>query len=110
MKMVLNKCYGGYSLSRAAIEWLIARGHPAAIEALKSSRELDIQSGDGMFFLYDVPRDDPLLVCCVETLGSKVASGACAKLVVVETPDEAYEIHDYDGQESVGPPRRSDWA
>jgi len=54
--------------------------------------------------LYDrnIPRDDPALVQTVEELGSKAASGRCAKLAVVEIPDDvAWEIAEYDGMEHV---------
>lgn len=47
-------------------------------------------------------RTDPLLIQTVEELGSEAASGACAKLKIIEIPDGiAYEIDEYDGIESV---------
>lgn len=49
----------------------------------------------------DIPRHDPVLIQVVKELGER-ASGSCAKLKVVEIPnDVAYEIGEYDGIEHV---------
>ena len=79
MKIVINRCFGGFSLSEEAVEYLgLERSHSF------------------------ICRDDPKLVKCVETLGSKRASGTCANLVIVEIPDETnYGIEEYDGVETV---------
>lgn len=68
MKIVINKCYGGFSLSRAGMEYM-------GLER------------DGFGHCRDLPRHDPKLVECVEKLGDQ-ASGSLAKLTVVEIPDE----------------------
>ena len=82
MKVVINKCYGGYKLSKEAYEYL----------------GLD---WDGYGYDYDLYRTDPKLVECVETLGD-IASGSSSNLKVVEIPDDVeWEIHDYDGIESI---------
>lgn len=48
-----------------------------------------------------IPRDDADLIAVVEELGEK-ANGACAKLRIVEIPDDvAWEIEEYDGNEWV---------
>ena len=75
MKIVLNKCYGGFSLSEIAIE------------KLGLSDEYPI-----------INRSDPILLDLVE---KDVASGRYAKLRVVEIPDDAtdWEIDEYDGFE-----------
>ena len=81
-KIVVNRCYGGYSLSKEAYNYL----------GLK---------WDGYGFAYDSKRDDSKLVKCVETLGER-ASGEWARLVIVEVPDDVeWEITDYDGIETV---------
>lgn len=82
MKIVINKCYGGFSLSEEAYKYL---GIP----------------WDGYGFKYDDKRTDPKLVECVETLGN-AASGVYAQLRVVEIPDGIdWEIGDYDGVEWI---------
>lgn len=88
MKIVVNRCYGGYSLSEQAYEFL----------------GLD---WDGYGFALDMERTDPRLVECVETLGDK-ANGSCAKLEVVEIPDDVnWYISDYDGIETIEEVHRS---
>lgn len=56
---------------------------------------------------YREKRDDPLLVRVVEELGEE-ASGACAKLRVVEIPDgTSYVIDEYDGNEHIAETHRT---
>ena len=76
MKFVVNKCFGGFGLSKKAQEIL------------------------GINSPYDVDRDDPKLIEVVEKLGEE-ANGNYAKLAVVEIPTEAtdYEFNEYDGIE-----------
>jgi L-arabinose isomerase len=82
MKVVINKCYGGYRLSR------------------KAYKELNLK-WDGYGLAYEDDRSNPELVKAVEKLG-KAASGDFAELYVVEMPDDViYEIDDYDGAEIV---------
>jgi hypothetical protein len=88
MKVVLNKCYGGFGLSKEAFEFM---GIP----------------WDGYGYA-EVDRDDPKLVECVETLGSEKASGNLSNLAVVEIPDGiSWDIDDYDGIESISERHRS---
>ena len=79
MKFVLNRCYGGFSLSTWALEQL------------------------GVKYTGDVDRDDnPDLIKLVEENAEK-ASGRHSKLKVIEIPDSTtdYELHEYDGFESI---------
>lgn len=79
MKIVVNRCYGGFSLSPRACEMLGLESCYAYVE-----------------------RDDPAVVACVEQLG-QAASGDCAELEIVEIPDDAtdWEVEEYDGAESI---------
>lgn len=100
MKVVYNACYGGFGLSKAAAQFMADRGSAGAIKALQEECQY------GIYFHPE--RDDPLLIEAVETLGSKLASGAHGSLQIAEIPDGAqYEIDEYDGYESVVPPRQS---
>jgi hypothetical protein len=81
MKVVVNRCYGGFGLSDDALGWLRERGwkhcdHPEA-----------------------APRHDPLLVACVEAFG-QWASGQYASLSI-EDAGSAYKIREHDGFEHV---------
>ena len=78
MKFVLNKCYGGFSVSKWAAEQL------------------------GLESVYEVNHDNPHLIELVEKFPDKV-SGKSAKLKIVEIPDNCtdYELDIYDGIESI---------
>jgi len=100
MKVVINVCFGGFSVSKAAAEFMAARGNAIAKDELQSER----------FYgsLCDVERNDPDLVAAVETLGAKAASGAYAELKVVDIPDGIeYEIAEYDGTEHIAEKHRT---
>ena len=87
MKVVINKCYGGFHLSQDA-KVLLASMAP----------ELVI---DGRLSVDSIPRHHPALVKTVETLGG-TAGGEYALLKVIEIPDGIeYEVDEYDGWEIV---------
>lgn len=78
MKVVINRCYGGFGLSEKAMKFL----------------EVDSRWPD-------IARNDPKLVECVEKLGEE-ANYIYAKLKVVEIPDDVnWKIGEYDGLEWV---------
>ena len=90
MKIVLNSCYGGFSLSEAAYK---ALGVP----------------WDGYGYDFNDKRTDPKLIDVVERLGSD-ADGHCAELRVVEIPDGIdWEIEEYDGKEWIAEKHRT-WS
>ena len=78
MKVVINRCYGGFGLSEKAMKFLgVDSRWP------------------------DIARNDLKLVKCVEKLGEE-ANGMYAELKVVEIPDDVnWEIGEYDGLEWV---------
>lgn len=99
-KIVINTCYGRFSLSMRCVEFMAERGHDEAKEELAEEE----------FFGYscDKDRSNPTLVEAIETLGTKVASGKSAQLIIVEIPDDVdWEIEDYDGQEHVAEKHRT---
>jgi len=113
MKIVYNDCFGGFSLSRAAV--LRAReisGDPkwggATIEGdiySDSGKRVDHDYGH----VYDIRRSDPILVQVVEELGSK-ANGGSASLAIAEVPSgTSYRIDEYDGNEQVMTRDDYDW-
>lgn len=90
MKIVVNKRFGGFSLSQEAYKFL---GLPWDNYGFKYSE-------------YN-QRSDEKLVKCVETLGEK-ANGRFANLEVVEIPDNIeWEIDDYEGVETIHEKHRS---
>lgn len=130
MKIVVNKCWGGFGLSPVAInEYLKLKGkecffykkdydtkmlNRVPIEEAsnydtsltkdygKSIKE-DWKSFEADYFYYnDIERDDPDLIKVVEMLGCDKASGELSRLDIVEIPDDVkWEIDNYDGMESV---------
>jgi len=88
MKVVINRCYGGFQLSLEAYDYL---GIP----------------WDDYGFAFYEDRANPKLVECVETLGEK-ANGRCARLKIVEIPDDVkWHIAEYDGWEWVAENHRT---
>lgn len=98
-KVVYNACYGGFSLSPAAVR----RGK--ALSAEESWQSLDENYG-----FFNGPRHDSTLVKVVEELGD-AANGVCAKLRIDEIPSGTpYRIDEYDGIESVMTSDAYDWT
>lgn len=86
--VVINTCFGGFSLSGEAV---------AAISARKNA---DVDE-------YAIPRDDKDLVAVVREMGP-AARGSFAALKIVEVPDGvAWHIDEYDGSEHVAENHRT---
>jgi hypothetical protein len=98
MKVVINTCYGGFSLSRKAVEFMAKRGNEVAIKQLASYNQTkDLPRS---FYLYEL-RADPDLIAAVEELGEG-ANGELSNLKVVEIPDGIeWYVSEYDGVESI---------
>lgn len=101
-KIVINKCYGGFSLSQEALDlYAKAKG---------------LDTGDWNKWGYydniserEIARHDPVLIDIVEQLGKK-ANGKYADLYIVEIPDDVkYVIEEYDGQEWIAEEHRT-WS
>lgn len=112
-KVVINECFGGFSISTAAAEWMAERGHKDAAKGLEMSKNSVFNSTSlsrvGHVCLWHTPRHDPLLVKCVETLGKK-ASGNCADLKVKQISSNRYYIENYDGMETLHTEDNIDWT
>ncbi len=76
----------------------------------------DLEANEGGYFYQEFPngkwaqdyRTDPKLIKLMETKGSDWCSGSFAQLKVVEIPDGVkWEIHDYDGMETIEEVHRS---
>jgi hypothetical protein len=90
MKVVINRCYGGFSLSN---------------EALKLYEDL---SGKKDVYGLDIERNDPILIDIIETLGIEKSNGGFAELKIVDIPDGIkYTICEYDGMEWVAEVHRT---
>ena len=81
MTFILNKCYGGWSISDFAMEQLgLDSNYPDMDEV-----------------------DEKKLARLINEYGSEKCSGCSAKLKVIEIPDNAtdWDIEDYDGVERI---------
>ena len=130
MKVILNKCYGGFGVSQKAYElYAKKKGIEIFVYKLECTNDKPIyrktDMGSSIFTitftkdfgdyvdLYDDNsekyilelcsnhREDPVLIEVVEELGDR-ANSPFSKLVVVDIPDGMeYEIDDYDGVETL---------
>lgn len=90
MKVVINRCFGGFKLSKEAYKSL--------------GMEWD---GYGYKYAKHECRTKPELIWCIEKLGTEAASGVHASLKIVEVPDDVeWEIEEYDGREWVAEKHR----
>lgn len=90
MKVVVNKCYGGFSLSSEAIEML------------KEKTPVNVLTSANIQFYYWSNRHNKHLVSLLEEIGTERVSGQYARLFLEEWPDNIpYKVHEYDGQESL---------
>jgi len=93
MKVVINDCYGGFSLSKEG------DARYAEIKGIVLSKDF--------YSRIDIERDDPALVQLVEENKDKY-EGSYASLKVVEIPDDVeWEIEEYDGKEWVAEKHRT---
>lgn len=92
-KIVVNRDFGGFSLSNAAVKLLHEKGM--------------VEVGNYSFRLDPEKRNDPCLIEVVETLGQQ-SWGKFARLEVVEIPDDVqWVIEEYDGSEWVAEKHRT---
>lgn len=84
-KVVINKCFGGFGLSKTACNLLAQRKKLAAWTEYEFN---------------DIERDDPDLVATVEYLGES-SRGKYSHLVVADVPPGRYRIDEYDGRERI---------
>lgn len=88
-KVVINNRHGGFGLSEKAIKRYF------------EIKGWDLIKDKNNFSIWDLERDDPVLIQVVEELGS-AADGDCAELRVFHIESGTrYIIEEYDGAESI---------
>jgi hypothetical protein len=109
-KIVINRCYGGFGISTEATLRLRELGNEIALkEVLKGEtwKNGTIQTYDFYSHCHDIKRDDLLLLQVIKEFGED-ANGFCAKLEVIEIPDDIdWQIEEYDGMEWVSEVHRT---
>ena len=125
-KIVYNDCYGGYTLSYKAIDWLSEYGSEItknfiAQKRIEAKEKEDFSSASQeridnvtKFYVMDAARSflkrhDHDLVAVVEALG-KEASGTFSELAIAEIDEDKYFIDEYDGRETVVTPVDVCWT
>ena len=111
MKIVINRCHGGFGLSEKAIEllfekkgWTLVR---KVLDSTFTSYYKDSIQDDNFFNEFDLDRNDPDLVAVVEEIGDK-ANGWAAVLKVVDVPEDViWYVKEYDGIEWVAEKHRT---
>lgn len=137
MKLVVNRCFGGFGLSDKAIEMVMKRKGlgcfryeqtkykyqhgideytrcdtpNVSIYAIYSTEDLGKKINkfpkESYWYHRDLKRDDADLIAVVEELGKEANSWA-SELEVVEIPDDVeWEIDEYDGIETIHEVHRS---
>lgn len=129
-KVVINKCFGGFSLSLKGLEKYLALqckkaffykrnyANPYHNEYIRCTNIdsdgsfaycFDVDLGDRIETIpnehfiscLNIERDNPYLIQTVEELG-EAANGIFANLEIVEIPDDVdWEINEYEGMETV---------
>ena len=88
MKIVINTCFGSFSLSKAAYVKLN-------------------MPWDGHEYDFNDDRANPQLIAVVEDLGDS-AAGWCASLSIVEIPDNVeWQIEEHNGREWISEKHRT---
>jgi len=91
MKIVINKCYGGFGLSKEAMDLYLEK---KGMQGEKIHRS-------------EIDRTDPILIEVVDELGI-LASDAYSELDIVDIPDDVdWYIEEYDGNEWVAERHRT---
>ena len=104
MKIAINNCYGGFSLSVAAFDRLVELGDVDTIEVAEIFERLGLDRADAFYEGY---RHNPLLIQTIEELGEN-ANGRHSFIKIVEIPDgTSYMVQDYDGMEWIAETHRT---
>ena len=106
IKVVINKCHGGFGLSHEAIlRYAEIKGLKLEVRETESNFRSLVpyeywQDGEYFWDRY-IHRDDPALIQVVEEMG-ELANDCHADLKIVEIPDDVdWYIDEYDGSEWV---------
>lgn len=100
MKVVINRCFGGFSVTKAVydelgFEW-DGYGYP-------DNEDFDIKSEH-----YNAYRSEPKLIAAIEKVGLDKSGDGGTELDIVDIPDGIeWHIHEYDGIEHVAESHRT---
>lgn len=99
MEVVINKCYGGFGISKALAKELKIKSTYIDNDTFK------IKSDN-----YNAYRTNKKLIAAIKKVGLAKANGEFSDLSIVEIPDDIdFYIDDYDGMESIHEKHKS-WS
>jgi len=114
MKIVVNRCYGGFSVSRDVVDILKEKGYKIVVEGeTYPDGSIRTRGGDFGYYLdneifniksdnYRAYRSNKDLIDAIEKIGIEKAGGSLAELEIVEIPDGIdWKIEGYDGVETI---------
>ena len=112
--IVLNRSYGGFSISQECAPFMAEAGHQGALEMLIQHDWKQTDSGclpEYKAWDADIKcdRHDPILIDAVRTLGEKAGEDG-QRLEIVEVKSDRYVIIDYDGMEYFLTPEKMSWV
>jgi hypothetical protein len=88
-KVMINTCYGAFSVSDEAVRHYMEANPPSDAE------------DTNLFLNQDVSRTDPLMISIIEAMGA-AANGHGANILIVDVPaGTKYRIREYDGVEFI---------
>ena len=100
MKIVVNKCFGGFRLSEAIF---VELGMVWDGYGYVNNTDFGIESDNYLEY-----RSHPTLIAAIEKVGENDASGPLSEVLIVDVPDDIkWEIDEYDGIETVHEKHRS---
>lgn len=100
MKIAVNRCFGGFSLTKEVYEEL---GIEWDDYGFLTNEDLNIESENDKKY-----RSDERLIKAIENIGTEKSSGMCSNIAIVSIPDDVeWEIEEYDGQEWVSEKHRT---
>jgi len=111
MKIVLNKCYGGFGLSDGALRHLAAlKRIPLFEESQEFWTDFYIDAAhEEPFDFRSISRSDEHLIALVEEFGA-LANGSASRLEIIDLPSgQQYRICEYDGKEWLEFPSDITW-
>jgi len=117
MKVAINRCFGGFSISNEAFEKLLDRKGIAFDKVERDSALVGASyfiaghAHDETYYISDYDyydkRNDPDLIAVIEEFG-QAANGWAAEINIVEIPDNVqWHIGEYDGIEWVAEDHRT---
>jgi len=120
MKVAINECYGGFSVSEKVIEALKEKGIHVQCKGYASNfSKANVKFSKMSFYLnnddfsiesndYNEWRRDTRLIEVIEEIGLENSNGSLSNLSIKDIPDDVeYTIEDYDGIESIHEVHRS---